>query len=93
MGKINWKPIGNRIIIKPLYKREKTKGGLFIPIRSQSEKQEGIVIRVSDEVDEVKESEKVFYNYQSGGMFYYDNEKYRIIDMDQVKGVIEDDLD
>ena len=39
-------PLGDRVIVKPLEKEEKTKGGIFLPDTAKEKPQEGKVIAV-----------------------------------------------
>ena len=88
---MNWKPLRNNIIIKPLNESAISKGGIHIPVRSQSEKREGIVVRVSNSYEgAVKVGDKVLYNYMSGEVIWVDREKYRIVPTSVLLGIIED---
>ena len=88
---MNWKPLHNNIIIKPINESAISKGGIHLPVRSQSEKREGIVVRVSDSYEgEVKVGDKVLYNYMSGEVIWIDREKYRIVPTSVLLGIIEE---
>ena len=88
---MNWRPLHNNIIIKPLNESAISKGGIHIPVNSQSEKREGIVVRVSDSYEgEVKVGDKVLYNYMSGEIIWVDREKYRIVPTSVLLGIIKD---
>ena len=89
---MHWRPLRNNIIIKPINEQAISKGGIHIPIRSQSEKREGIVVRLSDSYKgEVKVGDKVLYNYMSGEVIWLDREKYRIVPTSVLLGIIEED--
>ena len=88
---MNWRPLHNNIIIKPLNESAISKGGIHIPVNSQSEKREGIVVRISDSYEgEVKVGDKVLYNYMSGEIIWVDREKYRIVPTSVLLGIIKD---
>ena len=40
------KPIGKRVLIKPMKEEEKTKGGIFIPETAKEKKKQGIVVEL-----------------------------------------------
>lgn len=42
------KPLNDNILIEPIKKEEKTKGGIVLPQTSEKESQEGIVIAVGE---------------------------------------------
>lgn len=88
---MNWRPLRNNIIIKPIHEQEKSKGGIYLPISSQSEKREGVVVRLSNSYDgELKVGDTVIYNYMSGEILMVDKEKYRIVPTSVVIGIVED---
>ncbi len=39
-------PVGDHVLVKPLSKEEKTKGGIILPDAAQQERQEGTVVAV-----------------------------------------------
>ncbi len=69
------KPLGDRIIVKPLEAEEKTKGGIVLPDTAKEKPQEGKVVAVgkgkvldngSVHAPEVKSGDKVLYGKYSG---------------------------
>lgn len=40
------KPLGDRVVVKPLQAEEKTKGGIFIPDTAKEKPQEGKIVAV-----------------------------------------------
>ncbi|MFY9402021.1 MAG: co-chaperone GroES [Candidatus Omnitrophota bacterium] len=69
------KPLGDRIVIKPLEAEEKTKGGIVIPDTAKEKPQEGKVVAVGKgkvlenggvQAPEVKVGDKVLYGKYSG---------------------------
>ncbi|MCX5716364.1 MAG: co-chaperone GroES, partial [Candidatus Omnitrophica bacterium] len=81
-------PLGDRVVIKPLEAKEKTKGGLVLPDTAKEKPQEGKVIsvgkgRVSNEgkliTPEVKAGDKVLYGKYSGSEVTVDDVEYLIV--------------
>ena len=69
------KPLGDRIIVKPLEAEEKTKGGILLPDTAKEKPHEGKVVavgkgRVSDDGKiialEVKAGDRILYGKYSG---------------------------
>ena len=69
------KPLGDRIVVKPLEAQEKTKGGIVIPDTAKEKPQEGKVVAVgrgklveSGQVHplEVKVGDRILYGKYSG---------------------------
>ena len=72
---MNFQPLGDRIIIKPLEPETKTKGGIVLPDTVKEKPQEGKVIAVGKgkilengtvQKPEVKEGDTVLYGKYSG---------------------------
>ena len=69
------KPLGDRVVIKPLEAENKTKGGIVLPDTAKEKPQEGKVIAVGKgkvlengtvQTPEVKVGDKVLYGKYSG---------------------------
>jgi chaperonin GroES len=69
------KPLGDRVVIKPLEAENKTKGGIVLPDTAKEKPQEGKVVAVgkgkvldngSFQAPEVKVGDKVLYGKYSG---------------------------
>jgi chaperonin GroES len=72
---MNFQPLGDRVIIKPLAPENKTKGGIVLPDTVKEKPQEGKVIAVGKgklldngtvQKPEVKEGDVVLYGKYSG---------------------------
>ncbi len=72
---MNIKPLGDRIIVKPLEAEEKTKGGIILPDTAKEKPHEGKVVAVGKgkildngqlQAMEVKEGDRVLYGKYSG---------------------------
>ncbi len=87
------KPIGERVLIKPLKEKEKTKGGIYIPDSAKEEKKEGEVIAVGTRKDgselPLKKGDHIIYGGYSSDDFEVDNEKYIFIDFKDVLAKVE----
>lgn len=81
-------PLGDRIVVKPIEREEKTKGGIFLPDTAKEKPQEGIVVAVgpgkmSDEgkriAMDVKVGDKVIYTKYGGTEIKIDDEDLIIL--------------
>ena len=88
MSKLNIKPLGDRIVVKPMEAEEKTKGGIILPDTAKEKPVEGTVVatgpgRKSDEGKivemEVKVGEKILYGKYSGTEVTIGGEEYLIM--------------
>jgi len=91
------KPLGDRVLVKPLEGQEKTKGGIVIPDTAKEKPQEGKVIacgkgKVSDDGKltplEIKEGDKILYGKYSGTEVTIDNEELIILHESDILGII-----
>ena len=98
MGKMKLRPLGDRIVVKPLEAEEKTKGGIILPDTAKEKPQEGKVVAVGkgklDESGkampmEVKVGDKILYGKYAGNEVTIDEEEYMILREDDVLAVVE----
>ncbi len=89
------KPLGERVVIKPLPKEEVSKGGIVIPDTAKEKPQEGEIIAVgpgklSEEgkrvAMEVKVGDKVIYSKYAGTEFKLDDEEVVILRESDILG-------
>lgn len=92
------KPLGDRILIKPLKAEEKTKGGIILPDTAKEKPQEGKVVAVGKgktlesgkaEPLEVKVGDKVLYGKYSGTEIKIEGEEHLIVKEEDVLAIIE----
>ena len=92
------KPLGDRILVKPLEQKEVKKGGIIIPDTAKEKPQEGEVIavgkgKIADDGKlipmELKAGDKILFGKYSGNEVKIDNIEYLIMNQDDVLGIIE----
>ena len=88
MSKLNIKPLGDRIVVKPMEAEETTKGGIILPDTAKEKPVEGTIVaagpgRKSDDGKivemEVKVGEKILYGKYSGTEITIGGEEYLIM--------------
>ncbi len=93
------KPLGDRVLIKALEAKEKTKGGIVLPDTVKEKPQEGKIVAIGEgkRGDDgklipvsLKVGDKVLYGKYSGTEVTVDEEEYLIVKEDDVLGVIAD---
>ena len=94
---MNLKPLGDRVVVKPVDKEEKTKSGIVLPDTAKEKPQEGIVQavgtgRILDNGTkvpmELKVGEKVLYAKYAGNEFKLDEVEYLIVSEKDVLAVL-----
>ena len=85
------KPIGERVIVKPIKGEEKTKSGIYLP--KSEDKKEGIVEAVGSFKDgkelPLKKGDHIMYSGYSQEEIEFNGEKYLIIEFKDVIAKLE----
>lgn len=94
------RPLADRVVIKPLEREEKTKGGIFLPDTASKEKpQEGTVLAVGEgRLDDngkriamtVKAGDKVLFAKYAGTEFKVDDVEYLVLAEKDIMGIIQE---
>jgi chaperonin GroES len=91
---MNIKPVGERVLIKPIKEEEVTSGGIYIPESAQKEKKEGNIVAVGTYEDgkelPVKKGDHVIYGGFQSDEMEMDGEKYLFIDFKDVLAIVEE---
>lgn len=91
------KPLGERIIIEPVEKEEKTTSGIVLPDSAKEKPQEGRVVavgsgRLTDQGErvalEVSEGDSVIFSKYAGTEVKYEGKEYLILREDDVLCVV-----
>lgn len=81
-------PIGERVLLKPMKKEEKTAGGIYLPDSAKEEKKEGTVVAVGTNKDgkdlPLSAGDKVLYGGFSSEEFEVAGEKHLMIDFKDI---------
>ncbi len=96
MAEVKIKPLGDRVIVKPI-ERETMKGGIIIPDTAKEKPMEGEVLAVGpgklgDKGErspmDVKKGDRVLYGKYSGTEIKLDDTTYLIIHQDEILGIL-----
>ena len=96
---MNLKPLGDRVLVKPAPKEEKTSSGLYIVSAAQELPQRGEVLAVgTGKLDQngnrialdVKVGDQVFYGKFGGTEVKIDDQELLLLRADDILGVLED---
>src|SRR3982075_2988110 len=94
---MNLKPPGDRVVVKPVEREERTKSGIVLPDTAKEKPQEGIVEavgpgRILDNGTkvpmELKVGDKVLYAKYAGNEFKLDEIEYLIVSEKDVLAVL-----
>jgi len=85
------KPLGERVLIKPISEEKRTEGGLVLPDTSKEKPQKAIVAAVGKLEDvELNVNDKVIFSKYAGTEIKIDSEDYILIDATDILGIIEE---
>ncbi len=91
------KPLGDRVLVKPLEPKEVKKGGIIIPDTAKEKPQEGKVIEVGKGrmIEngkivplEVKKGDKILYSRYGGTEIKLEGEEYLILKEEDILAII-----
>ena len=94
---MNLRPLGDRVMVKPVEREEKTKSGIVLPDTAKEKPQEGIVEavgtgRILDNGTkiplELKIGDRVLYAKYAGNEFKLEEDEYLIISEKDVLAVV-----
>ncbi|SNQ60587.1 co-chaperone GroES [Candidatus Methanoperedens nitratireducens] len=81
------KPLGKRVLIKPVKEAERTASGIYIPETAKEKKKQGIVVELGNVEEKelpVKKGDTILYAGYSSEELEVDGEKYLILDIKDV---------
>ena len=84
------KPLGERVLIKPITEEKRTEGGLVLPDTSKEKPQKAEVIAIGklEDVD-LNVGDRVIFSKYAGTEIKIDSEDYILIDSGDILGLIE----
>jgi chaperonin GroES len=94
---MNLRPLGDRVVVKPVEREERTKSGIVLPDTAKEKPQEGIVEavgtgRILDNGQkvpmELKVGDKVLYAKYAGNEFKLEDIEYLIVSEKDVLAVV-----
>ena len=95
---VKLRPLGDRVIVKPIEKKDEIRSGLIIPDTAKEKPQEGEIMAAGKgKIDEngklipmdVKAGDKILYGKYSGTEVKMDGQEFLIMHQDDILGIIE----
>jgi len=93
----NVRPLGDRVLVKPIEEKEVKKGGIIIPDTAKEKPQEGEVVALgTGKLDDngkkieftVKKGDKVLVSKYGGTEIKLDGESYQILREDDILAIL-----
>jgi chaperonin GroES len=95
---IRLRPLGDRVLVKAIEKKDEVRSGLIIPDTAKEKPQEGEIIaagkgKVGDDGKlipmDVKAGDKILYGKYSGTEIKIEGQEYLIMHQDDILGIVE----
>ena len=95
---VRLRPLGDRVIVRPIEKKDEIRGGLIIPDTAKEKPQEGEIIaagkgKIGEDGKlipmDVKAGDKILYGKYSGTEVKIDGQEYLIMHQDDILGIVE----
>lgn len=90
---MNIKPIGERVLIKPMKEEETTAGGIYIPETAKEKKKQGVVMEIGTSSDDnelpVQKGDLILYTGYSTEELEMNGEELLIINISDIIAKIE----
>lgn len=94
MGKLNIRPLGDRVVVEPAKAEEKTSSGIIIPDTAKEKPNQGTVVAIPDDKGDkedkvtVKVGDTILYGKFAGTEIEIDGNDYLIISEQDILAVI-----
>ncbi len=94
---VNFKPLGDRVLVEPIEDKETRKGGIIIPDTAKEKPTEAKVVALgTGKTDdngkkvpfEVKAGDRILMSKYGGSDIKLDGKEYKILSTDDILGVI-----
>ena len=94
-SKVNIKPLGERVLIKPIQEESRTSSGLYIPDTAKEKPQTGLIVALGKSSDDefqfpVEVGQKVLFPKYTGTEIKIDGDEHLIMEADDILAVVED---
>ncbi len=85
------KPLGNRVLIKPITEEKRTEGGIVLPDTSKEKPQKAVVVAVGKLEDiDLNPGDKIIFSKYAGSEIKINDEDHLLIDASDILAVIEE---
>ncbi|RUM62765.1 MAG: co-chaperone GroES [Sulfurospirillum sp.] len=85
---MNFKPLGDRLLIQRVEESNTTASGIIIPDNAKEKPSKGKVIAIGSEVEDIKVDDTVVFGKYSGNEIVLDGEEYLIMESSDIFGIL-----
>ncbi|AXH14155.1 co-chaperone GroES [Malaciobacter mytili] len=85
---MNFKPLGERVLVKRTEVENKTASGIYIPDNAKEKPHTAVVKAVGSKVEDVKVGDTVVFEQYRGTEFTLEGEEYLVLNLENIIGVM-----
>ena len=85
---MNFKPLGERVLVERIEEVSTTASGIIIPDSAKDKPSQGTVIAIGNDVEEIKVGDTIVFGKYSGNEITLDNKEYIIMDESDALGIL-----
>ena len=85
---MNFRPLGERILVKRAEVESKTASGIYIPDNAKEKPQTAEVMAIGTKVEDIKVGDTIVFEQYRGTEFKLDGQEYLILNIENVIGVM-----
>ncbi len=84
---MNFKPLGDRVLVERVEETNTTASGIIIPDNAKEKPSEGKVLAIGSDVEEVREGDIVVFGKYSGTELVLEGKEYLVLDVSDILGI------
>ncbi|EAL53393.1 chaperonin, 10 kDa [Campylobacter upsaliensis RM3195] len=88
MDKMNFQPLGKRVLVKRVEETKTTASGIIIPDNAKEKPLIGEVVAVSKEVSDIASGDKIVFAKYGGTEVKLNDGEYLVLNLDDVLGIL-----
>jgi len=85
---MNFKPLGDRLLIQRVEDSNTTASGIIIPDNAKEKPSKGVVIAIGSDVEDVNTEDKVVFGKYAGTELVLDGKEYIVLELSDILGII-----
>ncbi len=86
--KMNFKPLGDRLLVERVEEVNTTASGIIIPDNAKEKPSQGKVLAIGSDVEEVNVGDTVVFGKYAGTELILDDKEYLVMELSDILGVI-----
>ena len=85
---MNFKPLGDRVLVERVEEETTTASGIIIPDNAKEKPSRGKVLAIGSEVEEIREGDIVVFGKYAGTDLVLDDNEYLVLEVSDILGIV-----